>query len=97
MSPIFVAIDTPDLERARSLARQVQANAGGVKLGLEFFSSNGPAGVATIRDLGLSVFLDLKLHDIPETVARATAQVASLGAGLLTVHAGGVARCSKRR
>ena len=48
MSPIFVAIDTPNLERAKQLAEQVRANAGGVKLGLEFFSANGPSGVAAI-------------------------------------------------
>ena len=89
MSPIFVAVDTPDLERARSLARQVQADAGGVKLGLEFFSANGPAGVATIRDMGLSVFLDLKLHDIPNTVAKAVEALRPLKPAVLTVHAAG--------
>ncbi len=56
MSPIFVAIDTPDLERARSLAQQVQADAGGVKLGLEFFSANGPAGVAVDPRTGTAGF-----------------------------------------
>ena len=89
MSPIFVAIDTPDLERARSLAQQVQAEAGGVKLGLEFFSANGPAGVASIRKLGLPVFLDLKLHDIPNTVAKAVEALRPLEAAVLTVHAAG--------
>ena len=89
MSPIFVAIDTPDLERARSLAQQVQAEAGGVKLGLEFFSANGPAGVASIRELGLPVFLDLTLHDIPNTVAKAVEALRPLEAAVLTVHAAG--------
>jgi len=89
MSPIFVAIDTPDLERARSLSQQVQADAGGVKLGLEFFSANGPAGVASIRKLGLPVFLDLKLHDIPNTVAKAVEALRPLKAAVLTVHAAG--------
>ena len=89
MSPIFVAIDTPDLERARSLARQVQADAGGVKLGLEFFSANGPAGVAAIRKLNLPVFLDLKLHDIPNTVAKAVEALRPLQPAVLTVHAAG--------
>ena len=89
MSPIFVAIDTPDLERARSLSQQVQADAGGVKLGLEFFSANGPAGVASIRELGLPVFLDLKLHDIPNTVAKAVEALRPLKAAVLTVHAAG--------
>ena len=89
MSPIFVAIDTPVLERARSLAEQVRANAGGVKLGLEFFSANGPAGVASVLELGLPVFLDLKLHDIPNTVAKAVEALRPLEPAVLTVHAAG--------
>lgn len=89
MNPIFVAIDTPDLERARSLAEQVRADAGGVKLGLEFFSANGPAGVASISELGLSVFLDVKLHDIPNTVAKAVEALRPLKPAVLTVHAAG--------
>ena len=89
MSPIFVAIDTPVLERARSLAEQVRANAGGVKLGLEFFSANGPAGVASVLELGLPVFLDLKLHDIPNTVAKAVEALRPLEPAMLTVHAAG--------
>ena len=60
-----------------------------VKLGLELFCAEGPAIVAEYVERGHRVMLDLKLHDIPETVARATARVAALGAGLLTVHAGG--------
>ena len=89
MNPIFVAIDTPVLERARSFAEQVRANAGGVKLGLEFFSANGPAGVASILGLGLPVFLDLKLHDIPNTVAKAVEALGPLEPVVLTVHAAG--------
>jgi orotidine-5'-phosphate decarboxylase len=89
MNSIFVAIDTPVLERARSLAEQVRANAGGVKLGLEFFSANGPAGVASILGLGLPVFLDLKLHDIPNTVAKAVEALGPLEPAVLTVHAAG--------
>ena len=89
MNPIFVAIDTPSLERAKLLAEQVIANAGGVKLGLEFFSANGPAGVSAILELGLPVFLDLKLHDIPNTVAKAVQALAPLEPTVLTVHAAG--------
>jgi orotidine-5'-phosphate decarboxylase len=89
VSPIFVAIDTPSLEQARLLADEVRANAGGVKLGLEFFAANGPAGVASILDLGLPVFLDLKLHDIPHTVAKAVSALAPLEPAILTVHAAG--------
>jgi orotidine-5'-phosphate decarboxylase len=89
MNPIFVAIDTPSLERAKLLAEQVRANAGGVKLGLEFFSANGPAGVAAILQLGVPVFLDVKLHDIPNTVAKAVEALAPLEPAVLTVHAAG--------
>lgn len=89
MNPIFVAIDTPSMERARSLAAQVRGAAGGVKLGLEFFSANGPEGVASIAGLGLPVFLDVKLHDIPNTVAKAVEALAPLKPAVLTVHAAG--------
>ncbi len=89
MNPIFVAIDTPSMERARSLAEQVRGAAGGVKLGLEFFSANGPEGVAAIAALGLPVFLDVKLHDIPNTVAKAVEALAPLKPAVLTVHAAG--------
>ena len=89
MNPIFVAIDTPSLERARALAEQIGSSAGGVKLGLEFFSANGPAGVAAILRLGIPVFLDLKLHDIPNTVAKAVEALRQLEPAVLTVHAAG--------
>jgi orotidine-5'-phosphate decarboxylase len=89
MNPIFVALDTPSLEKARALAEQVRSNAGGVKLGLEFFSANGPAGVNAILELGVPVFLDLKLHDIPNTVAKAVEALRPLEPAVLTVHAAG--------
>jgi orotidine-5'-phosphate decarboxylase len=89
MKPIFVAVDTPDLDRALQLARSVREHAGGVKLGLEFFSANGPEGVRAIGELGLPVFLDLKLHDIPNTVAKAVEALAPLAPAILTVHATG--------
>lgn len=89
MNPIFVALDTPSLERALALCEQVRGLAGGVKLGLEFFCSPGPAGVARIQALGLPVFLDLKLHDIPNTVAKAVEALAPLEPAVLTVHAAG--------
>jgi orotidine-5'-phosphate decarboxylase len=89
MTPIFVALDTPNLQHALALAEQVRSNAGGVKLGLEFFSANGPAGVAAILRLGIPVFLDLKLHDIPNTVAKAVEALRPLEPAVLTVHAAG--------
>lgn len=89
MSPIFVALDTPDLQRALQLGRAVAGAVGGLKLGLEFFASNGPAGVAEIGKIGLPIFLDLKLHDIPNTVASAMRALAPLKPSIVTVHAAG--------
>jgi orotidine-5'-phosphate decarboxylase len=89
MSPIFVAIDTPDMARAREIARAVRGVAGGLKLGLEFFAANGPAGVAELGEFNLPIFLDLKLHDIPNTVAKAVQALRSLEPAILTVHAAG--------
>lgn len=89
MKPIFVAIDTPDMDRAIALAEAVRGEAGGVKLGLEFFAAQGPDGVRRIAGLGLDIFLDLKLHDIPNTVAKSVEALAPLSPAILTVHAAG--------
>jgi orotidine-5'-phosphate decarboxylase len=89
LNPIFVAIDTPDLSRAIEVAQAVRGHAGGVKLGLEFFSAQGPAGLRRVAELGLPIFLDLKLHDIPNTVAKAVAALAPIEPAILTVHAAG--------
>ena len=88
-SPIFVAIDTADMDRARTLAGAVKRHAGGLKLGLEFFAANGPNGIAELADIGLPLFLDLKLHDIPNTVAKAVQALRPLDPAILTVHAAG--------
>lgn len=88
-SPIYVAIDTPDLDRALTLAKAVKRHAGGLKLGLEFFAANGPDGVGEIAHLGMPVFLDLKLHDIPNTVAKAIHALRPLEPAVLTVHGAG--------
>jgi orotidine-5'-phosphate decarboxylase len=87
--PIIFALDFPSLDEARAAATEVAPAIGMVKVGLELFVSDGPAAVAAGREIGLPVFLDLKLHDIPETVERAVAQAAALGARVLTVHASG--------
>jgi len=89
MSPIYVAIDTPDLERAKAIATRVKAHVGGIKLGLEFFMANGRAGVHEMHDIGLPIFLDLKFHDIPNTVAKAIQALRPLEPAILTVHAAG--------
>lgn len=88
-SPIFVAIDTPDMDRARAIAAAVKRHAGGLKLGLEFFCHNGRQGVLELAELGLPIFLDLKLHDIPNTVAKAVQALAPITPAVLTVHAVG--------
>jgi orotidine-5'-phosphate decarboxylase len=89
MNPVYVALDTTDLDYARGLAERVRGHVGGLKLGLEFFSAHGPEGVRAFQDMGLPLFLDLKFHDIPNTVAGAARAAACLGVGIINVHAGG--------
>ena len=88
-NPVFVALDTPDLNRALDLAQAVKAHVGGLKIGLEFITACGPEGVRKIVALGLPVFADVKFHDIPNTVAGASAALARLGAKVFNVHASG--------
>ena len=86
-SPVFCAIDRADLSGALLLARSLSRQPiGGLKLGLEFVTANGPSGVRSIVDLGLPVFLDLKFHDIPNTVVGAVKAAADLGVSMLTLH-----------
>jgi orotidine-5'-phosphate decarboxylase len=93
-NPLVVALDVSDLEVAEGLARRLEGQAGVLKVGLELFSAAGPEAVSRLRRLG-PVFLDLKLHDIPNTVERASFAVARLGARMFTVHAlGGEAMVS---
>ncbi len=88
-SPLFVALDTPDIDRARSIATRVRNHVGGIKLGLEFFAANGRSGVREMAEIGLPIFLDLKLHDIPNTVAKAIQALRPLEPAILTIHAAG--------
>jgi orotidine-5'-phosphate decarboxylase len=85
---LAVALDVPTLAEAEVLARALAGRVGWFKVGLELFVAHGPAAVAAIAAHG-PVFLDLKLHDIPTTVARTVRTAAGAGAGLLTVHASG--------
>ena len=89
MNPIYVAIDTQDVHRAAAIARDISGIAAGVKLGLEFFCANGHEGVLRIAEHETPIFLDLKLHDIPNTVEKAVEAIAPLAPAILTVHAGG--------
>jgi len=84
---VFVALDTPDRDHALKLARILSPHVGGFKIGLEAFISHGPALAREIREHDADLFIDLKLHDIPNTVAGAAAAVGRLGAQFLTVHA----------
>lgn len=86
---IYVAIDTPALDHARALALRVRHHVGGIKLGLEFFVANGQSGVREMAEIGLPIFLDLKLHDIPNTVAKAVQALHPIEPAILTVHASG--------
>ena len=86
---IFVPLDTPDLDKALTLARALVGLVGGVKIGKEFFTALGPAGVDRVTALGMPLFLDLKFHDIPNTVAGAVRSAVRLGPAILNVHAAG--------
>jgi orotidine-5'-phosphate decarboxylase len=88
-SHVCVALDTPDLDRARALATRVRHHVGAIKLGLEFFVANGRSGVREMAAIGLPIFLDLKFHDIPNTVAKAIQALGPLEPAVLTVHAAG--------
>jgi orotidine-5'-phosphate decarboxylase len=88
-NPILCAIDTPELSRARTLMAAISGTVGGVKLGLEFFAAHGPEGVRQAASGQANIFLDLKLHDIPNTVAGAVRAALALDPLLLTLHAAG--------
>lgn len=88
-NPVYVAIDTPYLDDALDLIKKVKAHIGGVKLGLEFFCANGHHGVHEVQKLSIPIFLDLKLHDIPNTVAKAMQAINTLEPAIVTIHASG--------
>lgn len=89
MSRVLVALDVPTAEEAVRLATRLQPHVGGFKVGLELVMGPGASTVGVVADLGLPVFADVKLHDIPNTVERAARQLGRLGARWVTVHAAG--------
>ncbi len=88
-NPVYLALDVPQLDAAKALVEKVKGHIGGVKLGLEFFCAHGTHGVHEIAHLGLPIFLDLKLHDIPNTVAGAMQSLHVVEPAIMTVHASG--------
>jgi len=88
-NPVYLALDVPQLEAATALAEKVKAHVGGFKLGLEFFCAHGHHGVHEIARARLPIFLDLKFHDIPNTVAGAMQAIHVLEPAIVTVHASG--------
>ena len=88
-NPIIAALDVPTAEAALKLVQELAPVVGAFKVGKELFVSDGPEVVRKIRARGASVFLDLKFHDIPNTVARAVAAAAQLDVQMLTIHASG--------
>jgi orotidine-5'-phosphate decarboxylase len=90
-NPICVALDTPDLDHAVALAKALKPHVGWAKVGMEFFYAHGLAGYARVADTGLPIFLDLKLHDIPNTVASAMKALMRINPtpGIVNLHATG--------
>ncbi|MEO6970452.1 MAG: orotidine-5'-phosphate decarboxylase [Chthoniobacterales bacterium] len=86
---IIVALDLPTRAEALALVRQLSPHPGLFKIGLQLYTAAGPEMIRAVRDLGGRVFLDLKLHDIPNTVGRAVESAGSLGVEMLTLHLSG--------
>ncbi|MCE3232213.1 MAG: pyrF [Rickettsiaceae bacterium] len=85
-NPIICALDTKDITAAKKLCAQLQPHIGMIKLGLEFFTKNGPDGIRAVASSGIPIFLDLKFHDIPNTVAEAIRSAVSLDVSIITIH-----------
>jgi len=89
MSSLIVALDFSSIEEATAVARSLATEVAGFKVGLELLTGVGPGAISEIADLGLPVFADAKLHDIPNTVHNAASRIAAAGARWVTVHASG--------
>ncbi len=89
LNPLICALDTTDLDEANSLIEKLRGHIGAIKLGLEFFTANGASGVRKLEHHQIPVFLDLKFHDIPNTVAKAIKATAGINTFMMTVHTSG--------
>lgn len=87
--PIICALDTTDITHAKKLAGELSGGVGAIKLGLEFFTANGAVGVNQVAGAGLPIFLDLKFHDIPNTVAGVIKATAAIKPFMMTIHTSG--------
>jgi orotidine-5'-phosphate decarboxylase len=88
-SRVILALDVSTLAQAKDIARRTAPHLAAVKIGNQLFTAEGPAAVAAMREMGLQVFLDLKFHDIPNTVGQAVASASRLGVWMVNVHASG--------
>ena len=87
LNPIIVAIDKNSETEAYQLSKELIGNIGAIKLGLEYFDTFGPDGIKKIQSLGIPIFLDLKIHDIPQTVKKTIDTLSSLRPAILNIHA----------
>ena len=92
---IICALDTSNFLVAQKITRKLRNHLGGIKVGKEFFTAHGPEGIKKISKEGLPIFLDLKFHDIPNTVARAISNIVRLKPSMTTIHATGGAEMIK--
>ncbi|MEC7835336.1 MAG: orotidine-5'-phosphate decarboxylase [Pseudomonadota bacterium] len=92
---IICALDTSNFLVAQKITRKLRNHLGGIKVGKEFFTAHGPDGIKKISKEGLPIFLDLKFHDIPNTVAKAISNIVRLKPSMITIHATGGAEMIK--
>ncbi len=89
LNPIILAIDTKSDLEAYEISREVSGYVGAIKLGLEYFNTYGPEGIKKIQEIGIPIFLDLKLHDIPMTVKKTIETLSDINPAIINVHAFG--------